>query len=280
MAKAKQHPGRAGHVILCVIFFLLFAALIIRAFSLESFSLQMAHLALALLFGFFGEAQLDRALTPKAPPQPVASPAPPRPRYAARKAFVGDLPVSYAYLRPILPAEGVDLSAELKGEELEAELESDGHTVTLVKDGKALAVVPDTSLARMVEDFEENGDPCLAYILETGTEAQLRFYCDRREKLGEREQTVDELLGYKNDIAQMLVGLCTPGEPVDIDEDTGAVSLALTGGEIGKVRKSVLRRVTQDGFAAAFFEEAREDFVLTSDHKNEELLAPKIRIYW
>lgn len=186
-------------------------------------------------------------------------------------------PIRYAYVLAFEALDGVDVINDvLAGEEKIVDVKAEGAGINLLLNGKIFGVIRDERKAEMLFDWEKKGFPCHAVLLASGKQVNLRFYQDKRVGNDWREQTVVALTGFKAERKQDEIGVLTPGDEVQLDEDyekeCRVVVYGLMGDTIGALPKKTAERVIEEGAYAAYFERGEED--------DEGIVKPFIRIYW
>lgn len=203
-----------------------------------------------------------------------------------RKEYVQGYPLAYNCVLDFTPAEGVNISQLLGGKDLEATVRSAQEWIEYIVDDAIVGRTHNADKARMVSDFERNGEPCLAYIIPSGDKVNLRFYRDRRKGQEWREQEVVELVSYKSRECQENIYYLTNGDPLELDEDDKPGLVLWHGTPIGKLPAKTFKRASEDDYYGIFFE-GYETVDLEYDPLDEhwedkptEQYVPSVRVIW
>lgn len=250
--------------------------------------------AALVIWGFMTKPDLEdsqnvaptQAATVSPSSQPVATSSNTTVTPTVRKEYVQGCPLAYNYVLDFTPAEGVDIAQLLGGRDLEATVRSIGERIEYIVDGTIVGYTQHEDRARMVSDFERNGEPCLAYIIRSGDKVNLRFYRDRRKGQEWREQEVVELVSYKSRECQENIYYLTNGDPLELDEDDKPGMVLWRGSPIGKLPAKAFKRASEVGYYGIFFE-GYETVDLEYDPLDEhwedkptERYIPSVRVIW
>lgn len=184
------------------------------------------------------------------------------------------IPVAYSYK---VSTSNVALDIYEKIEEsgiFDLSVEKEEDRIVLYWESFYFAEIKATHYVEIISDFLKKNEPIKAYA-SSKESVFIQLFRDKTQKLKNKSFDVILLTSYKGSEKQEEISYLTENDDFEIDEETAEV--LHSGTPIGKVPKSTLKRINQEGLYACFFD--HYDYFY-DDETGKETYVPYIRIYW